>query len=323
MLLLGLLMRPVPESAGLPSAPPRTGQADRADASQVAATTVPVAATLAIQPTRTNGKFAVPASLLGSTPDGAVTVDANGRLRPSIELRRLFDYFLSAIGELDLAAIRARLLDYLGSTENPVLAAEVAALFDRYVDYQAELAQQSASFGAAPEDRLVGAMALRRRFFDAATAAAFFADEEAYAQTTLRKLQISHDLALNAEQREQRLRELEQSLPPAVQALARETSSAVLIDEQSRQFEQLGIAAEQRHRERSAAFGRAAADRLAALDRQRAAWDARRADYQRSRASILGNARLSPAERATQIEQLLRRSFSASEQRRVRALEPL
>ena len=47
-----------------------------------------------------------PASLRDSEPDGAVTLDANGRVIVSRELRRLFDYFLSALGERDVAAIR-------------------------------------------------------------------------------------------------------------------------------------------------------------------------------------------------------------------------
>jgi len=319
--LLGLLHQPLPDSSGWPRVS-GSHQADRADANAAAATPMPAAAALADQAAFTQSKRALPASLRGSTPDGAVTLDASGRLRPSIELRRLFDYFLSAIGELDLAAIRTHLLDTVAATEPPALTAEVAALFDRYVDYQAELAQQAAGFGALPVDRLAGTMALRRRFFDAATVTAFFGAEEADAQATLRRLEIGHDPALTSAQREQRWRELEQSLPPELQAQARETTSAVLIEEQSRQFEQLGIAAAQRHRERSAAFGRAAADRLAVLDQQRADWDARRAEYQRVRAAILADAGLGPAERAAGIEQWLQQHFSASEQRRVRALEP-
>ena len=264
-----------------------------------------------------------PASLRDSEPDGEVTLDTNGRVRPSLELRRLFDYFLSALGERDVAAIRALLLDHVRALHGDVVAAEVAALFDRYVDYQQALAAMNAPPGESMRARLDRVHDLRRRLLDAAMADAFFGDEERYTQYTLDRRDLLADAALDDATRDARLRDLESRLPPAQRTSLREANVAVLVDEQNRQFDALRLDPAQRQAEREALFGKDAAARLAQADVEVAAWEARVRAYVLARDAIRADARLDAARRDRAITSLRARSFDAAEQRRIQSLEAI
>lgn len=273
-----------------------------------------------VQVQRTPG---LPASLQGSMPDGEVALAADGKLQPAAALRRLFDYFLSAIGEADMTAIRAMLLAHVRSLHGSGVAEQVAAVFDRYVEYQRALSVAEPGLSADLEERLAFAKALRRKFFDADTAQAFFGEEEAYAEYTLARRRVASDAQLDAPTRARRLRELEDTLPAQQRALLQDVGTALVAEEQSRQFDALQVGDTQRHEERSALFGQAAATRLAALDHQRALWDQRLAAYVQSRADVLGDARLSSQARAQRLADLRSQRFDENEARRVASLEAI
>ena len=264
-----------------------------------------------------------PASLRDSAPDGAVTLDPNGRVRPDLELRRLFDYFLSALGERDVAAIRALLLDHVRALHGEAVAAEVAALFDRYVDYQQALAAMNAPPGESLRARLERVRDLRRRLLDPGMAEAFFGDEERYTAYTLDRRDAMADASLDAAERDARLRELESRLSPEQRASLREANVAVLVDEQNRQFDALRLDPAQRQAEREALFGAEAAARLAQADAEIAAWDARVRAYVQARDAIRADGRLDAAARDRAIATLQARSFDAAERRRIASLEAI
>src|SRR5260221_12570780 len=54
-----------------------------------------------------------PDSLRGTQVDGVVHLDANGQPLADRDLRRMFDYFLTRLGERDAVAIRGDLAAYL------------------------------------------------------------------------------------------------------------------------------------------------------------------------------------------------------------------
>ena len=58
-------------------------------------------------------------SLRGTEIDGEVLLDPNGRVVLGIGLRRLFDYYLSLVGERDIVQIRAMLKDHLLNKYSP------------------------------------------------------------------------------------------------------------------------------------------------------------------------------------------------------------
>jgi lipase chaperone LimK len=264
-----------------------------------------------------------PASLRDSEPDGKVTLDTHGRVRPDIELRRLFDYFLSALGERDIAAIRALLLEHVRALHGDAVGVEVAALFDRYIDYQQALSEMNAPPGEDLRARLDRVRDLRRRLLDAAMAEAFFGDEERYADYTLDYRAAMADSTLDEATRAERLQELDARLSPAQRASRQETNVAVLVDEQNRQFDALRLDPAQRQAEREALFGPEAAARLAQADADIAAWDARVRAYVQARDAIRADGRLDAAARDRAIATLQARSFDAAERRRIASLEAI
>ncbi|MBK6434503.1 MAG: hypothetical protein IPF83_00615 [Rhodanobacteraceae bacterium] len=264
-----------------------------------------------------------PASLRDSEPDGAVTLDANGRVIVSRELRRLFDYFLSALGERDVGAIRALLLAHVGALHGAATAAEVAALFDRYVDFQQALAAINPPPGEALRERLARVHDLRHRLLDAAMAEAFFGDEERYTEYTLDRRYLMADSTLDEHTRQQRLDELDTRLSPEQRSGMQEANTALLVDEQNRQFDALRLDPAQRQSEREALFGTEAAQRLAQSDAEQAAWEARVHAYVQARDALRADARRDIASRERAIAQLRAARFDAAEQRRIVSLEAI
>src|SRR5215470_16216138 len=74
-----------------------------------------------------------PASLAGTEVDGALEIDADGGLRVTRELRRYFDYFLSATGEEDEAAIRARIVAHAEPRLSARALARLEGALDRHL----------------------------------------------------------------------------------------------------------------------------------------------------------------------------------------------
>jgi lipase chaperone LimK len=72
---------------------------------------------------------------------------------------------------------------------------------------------------------------------------------------------------------------------------------------------------------RAANLGAEAAARLADLDRARAAWDARLAQFRTARAALLADPALDDAERRRRVDALLERSFTAQERIRIEAID--
>ena len=322
-LTVWVLVRGAVESPAEAPTPTTRLHADPAPASTPAIVEAHIPATDAAREDASNLDLAVlraryeRSSLRGTTPDGEVAFDADGRLRHDAALVRRFEHYLSLIGEFELSEIRALLHADLTHAHGDAAAALALAAFDRYVGLRQALAETELSSDLAT--RLEQLRQLRRTWFGADADAMFGADE-AHVRYTLARRAIESDPGLDPEQRSAQLAQLEAARAPAEREAQREASVAVLVDEQSRQFEQLGTDTAVRHEERSALWGDAAADRLAQLDRERAAWDRRVADYASERARVLAESR-DPATMQRRLAELRQRRFDADERVRIEALE--
>ena len=259
-------------------------------------------------------------SLRGSEVDGGLAFDAVGRIVPDAGMRRLFDYYLSLIGERDPAQIRQLLQADLVQRHGAARAAEALAYFDRYVAYLQRLAD--ARIDALPrlQDRFDRTVALRRDALGEAMATAFFAEDEARARLTLRRMAIAADASLDREEKARRLTALDAE---AGYAQRQEADTAALAAAQDDELARSHADAAQRAEAREALWGREAAGRLAQLDAERARWDERVADYLVARSGIEADPRLSPADRARALAALRAQRFDAAEQRRIVSLEAI
>lgn len=259
-------------------------------------------------------------SLRGSDVDGSVSFDANGEVVLDLALRRLFDYHLSLIGERDLPQIRQLLADYLQGRFDPRQTATVLGYFDRYADYLRRLGESKIGEATDPHERLANAMSLRRRMLGDAMATAFFAEEEALAALTLKRMEIAGDATLTAPQKSEQLAELDRSAGYTARA---DADTASVVAAQDRRFDRAQSSAGERAAEREALWGKEAAQRLAQLDDERARWDARVEQYLYARSRIDADRSLSPAARAQALAMLRAQRFDAAEQRRVASLEAI
>ena len=299
-----------PPKPAPPATPPTTGSGVVAAARALAPLTTAASAP---------PPAALPGSLEGTEPGGAVTADADGHLVVDLELRRLFDHFLIATGEEPLATIRARIVTALRARLPATAAAEAIAILDRYLAYR-----DAARLLAPPADPTAGldqVHDLRVRILSPEVAKAFFADEEAATYAALSRRAVLADATLSAAERDRRLAEIDARLPAAVRE-ARAAATAP-VDELNRELAMraAGASDAQIAAARTAALGADAAARLAELDRSRTAWDARLTRFRAARAAVLADPQLDDAERRRRIAALLDSSFTTEERIRVEALD--
>ncbi|MCC7250156.1 MAG: hypothetical protein IT473_16155 [Lysobacter sp.] len=257
-------------------------------------------------------------SLRGTEVDGDVHFDERGAPIPDADLRRLFDYHLSLIGEQSLDTIRAALRRTLSARWDVARVERVMALFERYLSYREALAQSHIADDPDSARRLAEAKRLRRQTLGESMANGFFAEEEALAELTLRRVRIASDADLDSQRKREALRALDATANYDARAAADLPEVAAA---QAAELEHRQLSPAQRSAERSALWGPEAAQRLATLDAEQAEWDARVRRYADARARIAADPRLNPQARTQAIARLRAQLFAPNEQRRIASLE--
>src|SRR5690554_4275295 len=271
----------------------------------------------------------LPASLQDTEVDGGFELDINGNLIVNHRIRQLFDYFLTAQGEEPLPILLRRLRAYIHHTLSGDAAIEAEHLLDSYVGYLNDAASIDSSRIAAGQkidpsqvrEQKQQLAAIRASHFDEVANDAFFAEEEAYDRYTLARLELMTDNSLSLDERANRLAELENQLPPALQESLKEVTRYQNLQALTQQWQASDGDTGNLQQIRENVVGREAADRLAKLDQERAEWHRRMDSWQRERAIIQSNSGLSDADKKRQIDAARSRLFNEQEQIRVRALE--
>lgn len=274
------------------------------------------------------GTEGLPPSLQGTEVDGELEVDAAGRLKITGGIRRVFDYFLAAVGEEPLESILKRIRAYIRHKLPVGAAAEAERLLDGYIAYKRGLAaipQAQATPGnmdiPALRRQMQQVQALRSQFFSPEVITAFFGDEDSYDRYTLDRVEILQDKSLTAQQRAQRLAALEQQLPAALSEQIRVINQVQNLEVVTRDWQQRGGTPAELRQLRESIVGPEATDRLETLDRENQQWDARMASWYAERDALLANRSLSEQDRQRQVEAARAARFSAQEQLRVESLE--
>ncbi|WP_437931738.1 lipase secretion chaperone [Sorangium sp. So ce291] len=262
---------------------------------------------------------AAPPSLRGTEVDGAVLVDERGDLVVGPEILALFDYFLSAAGEEPASAIRARIIAAIRERAAEPAADQAIALLDRYLGYREAVSAADVEVAADPAARLAALREIRREQLGEPAATQLFGDEEREGEATIEEARILADATLSPEERDARIAEVEATLPDEVRE-AREAAVRPLVEQAEEQaLRDAGASDEELHAHRVAAVGPEAADRLAELDRQRAAWRRRLDAFASARAALAATV-ADPEERRAAEEALLAGAFTPEERLRVRAI---
>lgn len=293
---------------------------------------VPAAAPLTpVEPTPAATESAalssLPPSFAGTAVDGQFRLDDAGNLLISMDIRRIFDYFLSAYGEERIQTSIARLQAYIRSQLDEPAEGQALALLEQYLDYKRQLIQlekdlpQMASLEAMRQ-REQAVQNLRASIFSPEAHQAFFAQEEAYNQFTLQRLAIRHDQSLNEQQKAEAMDRLRATLPEDMQEMLVPQLQAELR-QQTAALQAQGAAPEQIRQLRLQLVGAEATSRLEALDQRRQQWQQRLDAYRQEKARIEANSGLSEEDRQAAIASLAEERFDERERLRLDAAEQL
>jgi lipase chaperone LimK len=264
-------------------------------------------------------------SLAGTTPDGGARATADDALVLDPSLIRLFDYWLTTVGEQPIGSIRAQVERDLDGRLGPHAARQAKDLFARYLQFKEALKAQRP---AKPVGRSVDILreglrrmlALRASYFSESESQALFAPQDAEASASLARMAVEQDPSLDDAQRKQRLAELDARLPASVREARAASLSVVHLDEAAQQIRAAGGSEDDVYRMRAAATSPEAANRLADVDREETTWKARIATYQSQRGAVLA-APGDDATHAAAMAELRNRLFTPDEQRRLAAYE--
>ena len=257
-------------------------------------------------------------SLQGTRPDGAVHVAPDDSIVADAQLVELFDYYLSTVGEKSPAAVRAEIERELDRTLRPAAAAAAKRVLTRYIAYRQALAGLGADRGLAGQDaaalkrRLDALRGLRAQYFSRREIAAIFGREDAANAEALARMEIRDDRTLDAQQKQARLAALDAGLPADVRAAREAPLKIVRVQEEAARLRAGGAGEDDVFRLRAEAFGVDAAQRLADVDRDEAAWRRRIDAYLVQRRGLNDEAAVTA---------LRNRMFSEDEQRRLGAYE--
>lgn len=259
-------------------------------------------------------------SMEGTRPDGDVRQDAAQQLVVDAELGYLFDYYLAGLGERELDAIRAEIERELERRLAPVAARQAKVLLGKYLDYKTALAALEG--GLKPgKDLLASARArrdamlkLRRDYFTEREIAGLFGAADAYDSQALARLEVTQDKQLSAQQRQEKLAQLDAAMTPEQRAQRDAPVAIMKVESSVAHMRAQGAGDNEVYRARAAAFTPEAAARLAELDREQAQWQARIAAYLQQRRQL-------PQGDALALQQLRDAGFSAQEQKRLAAYE--
>ncbi|MFE8072315.1 lipase secretion chaperone [Marinobacteraceae bacterium S3BR75-40.1] len=181
-------------------------------------------------------------SLEGTDIDGALTADAAGNLVVNLGVRDFFDYFLNTVGEVPPEEAIAQMHALMKANLPASAVNQGMALLGKYLNFKRdalELARQPLDQARKDDpdyqlEQLKAAMhsmeTLRRETFTEAEREAFFGMEEAYAEYTVKSLEIQRRDDLSPQQKQDMLAYAREQLPEEIRRTEQH-----LREEQARQ----------------------------------------------------------------------------------------
>ncbi len=269
----------------------------------------------------------IPDGDLRSMQAGGNATTANGTLAYG-ELRRLFDYYLSAVGEQSIEAITQQIRSELARRLAPVQAQKAQRLLALYIEFKRELVRlesqpQLVGPGVqAVRGRLLAMQDLRQRYFSAAETEGMFGFDDAYDLDAISRLEISQNAKLSAQEKQQQYAALDAAMPAALREQRDASSVVVRVEQLAQDLRAKGASEDDIYRMRAKAFDPEAAARLADVDREEKTWKARIAQYQEERNKLLqSQTQTSTSDRQAALAQLQQNYFTAEERPRLAAYE--
>ena len=263
--------------------------------------------------------------------DGEIIIDENKQLVVTEGLRRLFDYFLSAIGEEDEAVIFARVESYIRHHTPEPAASQAVAIFGNYVAYLKALPEIEKRYGnlqlqASKSGELdLNAIAqqkqevasLRQQYFDKTTIEAFFGAEDNYDDYSIEMVRINQNEQMSEAQKQAARQDYVSRLPDgAIKTNILQQANLNELMIRTERMKAAGASPEALYNMRRELVGVPAAERLAQVDQEDADFDQRFQQLQSQKQQILAQT-TDKAKAQTQITQLEKQLFNDAERKRL------
>lgn len=266
----------------------------------------------------------LPASLQGAEHGVTLLADAQGNLLVQADILHLFDFYLAGLEEESLDKVLTRIHQALAAQLHGPALEQARDLLRRYVDYR--LALQGLPEATAELEastlrlRLEAINGARQQFFKPQEYAVLFARENAEDLYMVQRLALVQQDGLSDIEQQQALAELELQLPEDVRQARADSMRYGELYTATQALQAQGASSEDIRQLREQSLGSEAADALAELDRQQAAWQQRLSDYASER-NRLREAGLTPTELQAAVSQLQVTHFDELERKRVQALD--
>jgi lipase chaperone LimK len=223
------------------------------------------------------------ATLEPLAPMPAAATAAETFLTP--DLRYRLESVLQEAGEAQIPHLLKQLVAGIVQVHfEPSERVRAMELLERYVDYRVAVGTLvppvDLSDPQAVRTLLYARRRVRERYFDSDELRALFGAEEELDRFTLAKLEIARNTHLDAAQQSAAMRQAERILGEETRLVRSEAVRHLSVADQTARFDAQGVGQQERHEERRKHYGEDAASRLAQLDRDRRAWNARLDQYE-------------------------------------------
>ncbi|HET8706492.1 MAG TPA: lipase secretion chaperone [Pseudomonadales bacterium] len=264
---------------------------------------------------------------------GALEVDSGGHLLVNANVRRVFDFFLTAADDAPFEQAVARMRAYIDSKLPASAAQEAQQVLEAYLalkqavdesHYFSDASVQEDSLGV--QDLLVRKKeltALREKYLGAETTRGFFAEDEAFDDFCILRKQILQETNTLAQDKAKRIAALESALSDtqryAYNDNARKQDLARLTEQWANER---GSAADLRQI-RISLLGQEMAAVLETQDKENAQWDIRIANWLDQRNKLLHDQATPEVEKNARLDFIRSTQFTFEEIPRVKAEEHL
>ena len=275
----------------------------------------------------------LPQSLADSPLPSALDVNTQGQLVINMKVKRLFEFYLSAMGEDTLAECILRIRHDLSRQLNGEPLETALNLLEGFLQYQNHIGDIKNEFVARYDDQTYDLDRVREMkssvrqsrslFFSEQANAAFYQKEDEYDDYMLKKVAIKTDRSLTAEQRQAEYALLDSDSPEWLSMQERQASLVSRVQAQEKTLRENGGDEEAIRQLRVDSYGEQAAENLSVLDEQRAQWSDRVAQYRMESESILLGTGYTQYEKDMLLSDIRQQHFSGSELVRISALDKI
>ncbi len=275
----------------------------------------------------------LPKSLADSPPPSSLDTNEEGQLIINMKVKRLFEFYLSAMGEDTLAECITRIRHNLSQQLQADALDTALHLLENFLQYQNNIGDIKNEFltrysQESYDLERVNEMKQRVRqsrslFFSEQANNAFYKQEDAYDDYMLKKVAIRSDQSLTSDQRRAQYQLLDNDSPQWISQQEQQASLVSRVQAQEQTLRENGGDNSAIRQLRVDNYGEQAAQNLDVLDQQRTLWSSRVDQYRLESQSVLVNTGYSQQEKNQLLHDIRQQHFTGSELVRISALDKI